>query len=167
MQLTSSVKRMTEDHKPRLSRLNWLFRQDPIYFVTACTAQRLRILAEPDVHHAFLEFIQRATARNVYVGRYVQMPDHLHLFVTFGPGSQNLSDWVKSLKNSLSKTLRAQEIAAPHWQTGFFDHVLRTEESYQQKWEYVMQNPVRAGLVKSAEDWPFQGEAHALESRRA
>ena len=166
MRSTSNVKRMVEDHKPRLSRLSWVFTSDPVYFVTACTAKRQRILAKPEIHHAFIEFTQRATARNVYVGRYVLMPDHLHLFVAFGPGSQSLSDWVKSLKNSLSKTLRPQGTTAPHWQKGFFDHMLRTEESYQQKWEYVAQNPVRAGLVQSAEDWPFQGETHALESRR-
>jgi len=38
------------------------------------------------------------------------------------------------------------------------DHVLRSNESYSQKWNYVRENPVRAGLVKSAEDWPYQGE---------
>lgn len=158
---------MAEGRNPRLSRLNWVFTSDPIYFVTACTARRQRILAGPDIYHAFLEFTQRATTLNVYVGRYVLMPDHLHLFVAFGPKSQGLSDWVKSLKNSLSKTLRAQGIAAPHWQKDFFDHMLRTRESYHQKWDYVVQNPVRAGLVKSAKDWPFQGEVHALETRRA
>ena len=51
------------------------------------------------------------------------------------------------------------------WQPGFFDHVLRSNESYSQKWNYVRENPVRAGLVKSVEglvksveDWPYQGE---------
>lgn len=44
------------------------------------------------------------------------------------------------------------------WQPGFFDHLLRGEESYREKWEYVRENPVRAGLVEHAEQWPFQGE---------
>ena len=34
----------------------------------------------------------------------------------------------------------------------------RSDESYSQKWNYVRENPVRAGLVKSVEDWPYQGE---------
>lgn len=46
----------------------------------------------------------------------------------------------------------------PVWQRGFFDHVLRSDESYAQKWDYVRENPVRAGLVKRAEDWPYAGE---------
>jgi len=40
----------------------------------------------------------------------------------------------------------------------FFDHLLRNDESYAQKWEYVRENPVRAGLVHCSEDWPYQGE---------
>ena len=41
---------------------------------------------------------------------------------------------------------------------GAVAHVLRSDESYSQKWNYVRENPVRAGLVKSAADWPYQGE---------
>ena len=90
------------------------------------------------------------------------MPDHLHLFVAFQPETLTVSNWIKSLKNSLSKTLRAMDKPAPHWQEGFFDHVLRSSESYEQKWRYVRDNPVRAGLVSQAEDWPYQGEIQRL-----
>ena len=48
-------------------------------------------------------------------------------------------------------------INKPLWQPGFFDHVLRNDESYAQKWEYVRHNPVRAGLADSADEWPYQG----------
>jgi putative transposase len=44
------------------------------------------------------------------------------------------------------------------WQPGFFDHVLRNDESYAQKWEYIRDNPVRAGLVAEWHQWPYQGE---------
>ena len=44
------------------------------------------------------------------------------------------------------------------WQNGFHDHKFRTPESEQRKWEYVCLNPVRAGLVKVPEGWPFGGE---------
>ena len=53
-------------------------------------------------------------------------------------------------------------IITVHWQKGFFDHVIRSEESYNEKWLYVRDNPVRAGLVRSAEDWPYAGEVSAL-----
>ena len=44
------------------------------------------------------------------------------------------------------------------WQPGFFDHLLRGDESYAEKWEYVRGNPVRHGLVRCAEHWKYQGE---------
>jgi len=72
---------------------------------------------------------------------------------------------MKSLKNSLSKAMRAEKISPPHWQKTFFDHVLRGSESYSEKWEYVSENPVRAGLVKRSEEWRFQGEIFSLEYR--
>ncbi len=49
------------------------------------------------------------------------------------------------------------------WQPGFFDHLIRANESYEQKWEYVLQNPVRAGLVEKWQDWPYQGEIEKIQ----
>jgi putative transposase len=45
----------------------------------------------------------------------------------------------------------------PHWQPGFFDHLLRSADSYSAKWDYVRENPVRAGLVELSKDWKYQG----------
>jgi len=70
---------------------------------------------------------------------------------------------MKSLKNTLSKALRFDGIASPHRQKDFFDHVLRSEESYEEKWHYVRENPVRARLVKRWQEWPFAGEIFDLE----
>ena len=91
------------------------------------------------------------------------MPDHLHAFVGLDDQKIELAEWMKSLKNSLSKALRFDGIPAPHWQKDFFDHVLRSQESYEEKWHYVRENPVRAGLVKRWQDWPFGGEIFDLE----
>jgi putative transposase len=84
------------------------------------------------------------------------MPDHLHLFIR-GGADFNLAQWVNGLKRTMSVALGATK-KRPLWQPGFFDHILRNEESYSQKWEYVRENPVRRGLVSLAEDWPYQGE---------
>jgi REP element-mobilizing transposase RayT len=151
--------------KPRLERLPLLLADNPIFFITACTHERKQILASENLHPAFRDFALQAASHSVFVGRYVLMPDHVHLFAAFGSKPVSLSMWMKSLKNALSKSLRRQNIAAPHWQKDFFDHVLRSEESYAEKWQYVLDNPVRKGLVKQASDWPYQGEIHALEKR--
>ena len=51
-----------------------------------------------------------------WIGAYVLMPDHLHTFVAIDDEKLVLPQWMKSLKNALSKTLRSNGIAAPHWQ---------------------------------------------------
>jgi REP-associated tyrosine transposase len=153
---------MKPKFKPRLQRLKWLFTDHPVYFLTVCTEPRRSILANIEIHDSFKTFARRATDYKVFVGRYAIMPDHVHFFAGFSPGSPSLSDWMKSWKNALSKTLRHMRIRAQHWEKDFFDHVMRSAESYREKWDYVRMNPVRAGLVRRAEDWPYQGEIHRL-----
>lgn len=148
--------------KPRLSRLEWLYTDRPLFFITTATHQRRRLLGQDTVYKAFIAFSEKAVERGVFVGRYVLMPDHLHLFVAIAPGGEDLSKWVQILKVTLAKALREQGQTSPFWQKGFFDHVLRSAESYRLKWEYVRENPVRAGLVKRPEDWPYQGEVFRL-----
>ena len=159
--------------KGTLKRLDTVYRDDVIYFVTACTAGRGCFLDNQQIHNSFVTFCRVAATRNILVGRYVLMPDHLHLFVQFpfvdefgatanARTAQPLPGWLKSLKNSLSKTLRETDIPAPHWQKNYFDHVLRSNESYAEKWDYVRANPVRAKLVAQACDWPWSGEINEL-----
>jgi REP-associated tyrosine transposase len=148
--------------KERLRRLERVYVENPIYFVTFCTEKRKAILDRPQVHAAFLEFCQQALSENIFVGRYILKPDHVHLFVKMLPPSTNLSTWMKSVKNFLSKKLNEIGHEAPHWQKGFFDHILRSGDSYSEKWLYVVENCVRAGFVKSWTDWPYQGEIYAL-----
>ncbi len=149
----------------RFARLERIFVRAPIYFVTACTAARQALLATAEAHSALIEFAERGEALGAWMGAYVLMPDHLHAFVALDDERISLSSWMKSLKHALSKTLRSGGVTSPLWQKGFFDHVLRSEESAAQKWEYVRDNPVRAGLVSSWQEWPYAGEIFPLEYR--
>ena len=148
----------------------------PLFFVTFCTARRRKILAHTRVHRAFIDYAKRGLDHNVMVGRYVIMPDHMYFFVA-GDHEFDLGMWVRGLKRVVSAAVAggrpgkdpAAETAAattfspgkksqPFWQRGFFDHLIRNTESYAQKWDYVRENPVRAGLVSTAEKWKYQGE---------
>ena len=147
--------------RPRLSRLDEIYPGYSIYFITFSTHERQALLTNPVVHDSLQNFCLLARERNVLVGRYVMMPDHLHLFVDVGEEMQ-ISLWIKSLKNSLSKTLRHLGHQAPHWQKGYFDHLMRSEQSYEEKWLYVRENPVRKRLISEASEWPYQGEVNPL-----
>jgi putative transposase len=144
---------------PRLARI---FPGNPVYFVTLCTYRRRKLLTTAAVYGGFVRFAERAYAeQNIAVGRYVIMPDHIHLFVT-GPDDFALGRWVGLLKQVLQKSIETSS-RDPIWQRGFFDHILRSEESYGQKWNYVRNNPVRAGLVANAEDWLCAGEIITID----
>jgi putative transposase len=132
---------------PRLFRI---FSDAPVYFVTCCTLHRSALLANESTHKKFREYCQTALEHNMAVGRYVIMPDHIHLFVC-GGREFNLGLWMRASKRAL---ISRDGI----WQPRFFDHVLRSDESYSQKWNYLRENPVRAGVVSDAEQWPYQGE---------
>jgi putative transposase len=129
----------------------------PFTFVTFCTHRRQKILATDQTHSAFVQFAQQAAEFKIAGGRYVVIPDHSHLFVC-GNEEFVLSRWVAMLKQVLAKKNGWRKSSGQIWEEGFFDHVLRSDESMSEKWEYIQQNPVRAGVVNDPDDWPYQGE---------
>ena len=87
------------------------------------------------------------------------MPDHLHALIGID-GQSSLSQLIRHYKRITAK------MAGVNWQRNFFDHRLRHDESLAEKFGYVCQNPVRAGLIHSEPDWPyvFIPESHARKA---
>ena len=88
----------------RLRRLDELFVRNPIYFITACTEARRPLLASKEIHDSFNRFAAQGESLGAFIGAYILMPDHLHLFVAVNDERIQLSQWVKSLKGQLSAT---------------------------------------------------------------
>jgi putative transposase len=124
------------------------------------------LLARPEISETLLdELLQAKDRRGWMVGRYVVMPDHLHFFCAQGGAGppSSVSQFVGQFKQWTSKRIAACLGAGqPIWQREFFDHLLRSNESYEAKCTYVRDNPVRAGLVTRWEDWPYAGEIEPL-----
>jgi putative transposase len=139
------------------ARLDRIFQtyDPPLFFITFCTARRRTVLANDRVHRALIAYGRIALDQNIALGRYVIMPDHIHLFVQGDP-KFDLGRWIGGLKRVVAATIAGGRGGL--WQRGFFDHLIRNSESYSHKWEYVRDNPLRAGLVNLREDWVFQGE---------
>jgi REP element-mobilizing transposase RayT len=164
---------MQRKYKRTPPRLPVIFQRydSPVYFVTFNTHARRPLLADAAVHAAFVEFAEQGLELRAAVGRYVLMPDHVHAFVCIGH-EMTLGRWVRQLKQHLHKALLRsgqtpvrlpEQTLASFWQPGFVDHLLRHDESYGQKWHYVWENPVRAGLAARPEDWPYQGEIARID----
>jgi len=150
-------RRRIPPHYPAIERFN----AASIIYLTVCTQSRKQILAREDVH-ALLRTVW-VEAGQWRVGRYVVMPEHIHLFCAPAHlDSPPLAKWVQFWKSRASQRWPRHE-EQPVWQKSFWDTQLRSGESYDEKWEYVRLNPVRRGLVSRPEDWPFAGEIWRLE----
>ncbi|PYK99253.1 MAG: hypothetical protein DME32_13050 [Verrucomicrobia bacterium] len=102
-----------------------------------------------------LSLIRRARPSLQYSSRPLRDNARPYSLVRHGWPDFILSRWVGGLKRAIALALACH--ARELWQPGFFDHVLRSDESYAEKWQYVLENPVRAGLVREMEEW-HQGE---------
>ena len=81
------------------------------------------------------------------------MPDHLHAIVF---PTQDREAKVGNFSGALKRWIRTELHASWKWQPGCFDRLLRSDESLHEKWLYLQENPVRAGLVKNSKDWPYR-----------
>jgi putative transposase len=129
-----------------------------IVFLTLCTRKHIPWLAAPFAHLCLRS--AWADAKAWAVGRYVVMPDHIHLFAAPIEPAVSLETWVRYWKSMAS---RHAKDPGHRWQAGHWDTRLRRGENYEAKWHYVVKNPVRRGLVNRPEDWPYQGELNVLE----
>jgi len=111
--------------------------QPTIVFLTVCTKNRYPWLAQPEPHRVLVE-VWRSLS-DWKVSRYVLMPDHLHFFAW--PGSYGISfdRWVTAWKAKASRTLANK---AFRWQSGAFHHRIRSWESAEAKYLYMLNNPV-------------------------
>ena len=135
------------------------FQVQPLVFLTVSTKDRKRILNTPIVHDTLRAiWANSAEINGWHVGQYTIMPDHVHLFSRPGRDADKMAVWIKAWKSVSSRIInRDLGQSGSVWQEDYFDRYLRSGESYSEKWEYVRANPVRAGLVNSPDDWPFQG----------
>jgi putative transposase len=139
-------------------------RDNPIVFFTVCTHRRKAVLACRECHGILRELWESSASRDGWwVGNYIVMPDHAHFFTRPEIDARPMAKWIQMWKGVSSRGIsKALKIPAPIWQADYFDRYLRSSESYSEKWDYVEQNAVRAGLVERAEDWPYRGIIHDL-----
>ncbi len=128
---------------------DWVKAGSPFFLTLCCTPRREnQLTASPQISSALLDSVAHYHANGTWwVHLFLLMPDHAHALLAVAP-SKNLSTTIRAWKSWQSKTHNIR------WQSGFFDHRLRSDESLEEKAHYIRQNPVRAGLVTNVADWP-------------
>lgn len=146
------------------------------YFVTICTKKRRNLFGEIEQNVMVLntvgkivqeELLHLSTLRNdLEIDQFIVMPNHLHaiLFITgaikgtasraptlsnFGkPVSGSLSSIIGGFKSGITRRINRMEnlFRGELWQRGFFEHVIRNDESLERIREYILTNPLRWDL---------------------
>jgi putative transposase len=127
------------------------------YSLTFCTINRARLFTSASSVDLVLAQISRASRECAFaVPVYCFMPDHLHLLVEGKSDASDGRDFIKRARQ-YSAFYYSQRYGATPWQRYGYDHVLRDDEKTLVVARYILQNPLRAGLVKRIADYPFVG----------
>ena len=124
--------------------------ENAVYYVTICCLPRdANQLCNPETSSVIRNtIVHREQLGQWWVSWLVLMPDHLHMLVSIGRRFL-LPHVITAWKRYVARH------STVRWQDGFFDHRIRSEQSVVEKTEYMRFNPVRAGLIERAEDWPY------------
>jgi putative transposase len=141
-----------------MSRLRRIEQVDRFFFLTPNLASTCAPLSPLERTIILQELKSIRLSHNFLLFAFVLMPDHLHLLLY--PRGVMLSDILRDFKCKSSFALReVRRKRGPIWQPRFFDSICRKVHVFWEKMDYIHQNPVRAGLVTRAEDWPWSSAA--------
>jgi putative transposase len=124
------------------------------YFITASATDKKPLLQSDRMAGLFVDVLYHYRADHKYLlHEFVVMPNHFHLLIT---PEVTLEKALQLIKGGFSFRARKEfGINSQIWQTSFYDHRVRDAGEYERARNYIHQNPVKAGLVKVVEEYPY------------
>jgi REP-associated tyrosine transposase len=133
------------------------YREGLACLLTFCTAGRRRVFQDPDlVALVTCQILLAADREGVSVSAYCFMPDHVHLVVEPKAEQADVTHFVRRAKQLAGYYFRRRTGTAL-WQPSWHDRVLRRADDVLDAIRYVVNNPIRAGLVDDIAKYPFVG----------
>ena len=127
------------------------------YSLTFCTYNRTRYFTDrTHVDVVFEQIVRSATENGFEIFAYCFMPDHLHLLVEGMSDASNALTFINRAKQYSGYYFK-HAFGTKLWQRYGFEHTLRDDEAALSVARYILENPVRAGLVDRVQDYPFCG----------
>ena len=126
-----------------------------IYHVTTRGDRHEQIFADDDDRRRLLDVIAKGVLRlKAEVLAFCLMGNHYHLVVR--TGQANLSRLMRHINGEYTQAFNRRHVLCGHLFQGRFKAILVDSESYfMELCRYVELNPVRAGLVRSVDEWPW------------
>lgn len=141
------------------------YRGDRTYFLTLCFQRRRQYGSNPRIAPWVVQQAREWSARYGFlVHAYCLMPDHLHMLVAGTSTESNLLAFVELFKQKTAFAFR-KSTGKVLWQFKYYDHILRKKEAPESVAWYIWLNPVRKGLCKHAQDYPYSGSFTSAGTR--
>ena len=120
-------------------------------------------LSDPRVAECLIEALRKGQAQNLFgVKAYAIMANHVHVLLEPRAPIGRITQSIKGA--SAREANRVLDQAGMHfWQQESFDHWIRTPQEWQRIETYILQNPVKAGLVTSPELWPWSSASRPID----
>ena len=122
---------------------------------TLCIAERKRLFVTAPNVAVFVSVLEKVGKERDLRAIYCFMPDHLHLIALGNSDNSDVLHGVKHFKQVTGYWL-SQHLPLVEWQSSFYDRIIRARELGSHV-RYVLDNPVRKGLVREWHDYPFSG----------
>jgi len=134
-------------------RLPHLIPRDAVYAVAFATKKRERL--PPGASTLVLRSCVHDHGTHCWIDAVVVMPDHVHLiFMSFGHMAPEAV--IARMKGASSYFVnRLLGRRGPLWHEESFDRIVRSDDKLYAKRDYLFNNPVRAGLVATWEEYPW------------
>ncbi len=86
---------------------------------------------------------------------YCLMPDHLHVLLSPSRSGKSMDVWLQRFKSFTTNRYVKTGGRPPLWQRSAYDHVCRKGEAAEVVLRYIVENPIRKGLVETWPAWPW------------
>jgi putative transposase len=116
-------------------------------------------LSRDDIAPIILGALSHYANKRYYLCDHTVMPDHVHMIlqpIVKDGKIEVLGDIVGGIKRYTAH--RINELLArkgPLWLDESYDRIIRDKHEYDEKARYILENPVKVGLVKRGEDWKW------------
>jgi putative transposase len=129
-----------------------------VYFLTLCSWRSQDVFSNPKLAEETIKCLEDCSKGFGYrVYAYCLMPDHLHLLLTPVKTGRSVSQYVQTFKSLSTRVFWKSLGKGKLWQRGFYDHIVRKEESLVEIIKYILANPVRKGLSQTPNEYPYSG----------
>jgi putative transposase len=148
-------------YKPKPHLKDFDYRGYYHYFVTICTDRKKNFFVKNNhLIKKIIEVLDQTGKKQFFtVWAYCFMPDHLHILVEGINVHSDLKKFMKDFKQRTGYWFTHEESNTGNklWQPGYYEHVLRKEEDTNEILRYILNNPVRKGLVTHYLNYSYSG----------